>query len=198
MKKSTIRVTIVCLVLIVGVVSYYLYLSQKSRNIASDAAETKIQRILSRDLEKEYPPTPKEVVKYFTEIQKCLYGEECTAEEIEELGMKARELFDPQLQEINQAEDYIPRLIAEIETFHTDKKQIVSISLPSSVNVDEFEEDGYKFARLYCKYSTTEQGKSSQQQVIYLLRRDEGRRWKIYGWDRLAQPEVPGEPEGQD
>lgn len=197
MKKSTVRVTIVLLILIVGVVGYYLYLSQRSRNIAADAAETKIQRLLSKDLEREYPPTPKEVIKYFTEIQKCLYGEECTAQEVEELGMKARELFDAELQEINPAEDYIPRLMSEIESFHTDKKQIVSITLPSSVNVKEFEEDGFKFARLYCKYSMTEKGERSQQEVIYLLRKDGDRRWRIYGWDRLVQPGVLDGLEGQ-
>lgn len=195
MKKSTIRITVVFLILIVGVVGYYSYLSQKSRNASAEAAQSKIQMLLSRDLGKEYPPTPKEVVKYFTELQKCMYNEECTAEEMKQLGIKSRELFDAELQDNNPLDDYIPLLKTDIETFHEEKKQILSISLPASVSVDHFSEDGFEFARLYCKYSVMEKGKSSQVQIVYLLRKDDSGQWRIYGWDRAdaADKEVIAE-----
>lgn len=161
MKKSTIRVTIVSLVLILGVVGYYTYLSQRSRKASADATLTKVQSILSRDLKKDYPPSPKEVVKYFTELQKCLYNEECTAEEIQQLGMQARGLYDAELLEINPVDDYIPRLKGEVDSFHEEEKRIISISLPASLSVDRFEEDGFEFARLYCRYKVNEKGESS-------------------------------------
>lgn len=190
MKKSTIRVTVVVLILIVGVVSYYAYLSQKSRKAASDAALTKVEKLVSRDLEKDYPPSPKEVVKYFIELQKCLYGEECSAEEIQKLGIQSRGLFDEQLQEINEVEDYIPRLKMEIETFHKESKRIVSITVPASTEVDRFTEDGFEFARLRCRYNVNEKGTSGQIEVTYLLRRDGNKRWKIYGWERTDNIEL--------
>ncbi len=190
MKKSTIRVTVVVLILIVGVVGYYAYLSQKSRKAASDAALTKVEKLVSRDLEKDYPPSPKEVVKYFTELQKCLYGDECSAEEIQKLGIQARGLFDEELQEINEVEDYIPRLKMEIDTFHDESKRIVSISIPASTEVDRFTEDGFEFARLRCRYNVNEKGGSGQIEVTYLLRRDGNKRWKIYGWERTDNIEL--------
>lgn len=193
MKKSTIRVTIVSLVLILGVVGYYVYLSQSSRKASADAALTKVQSILSRDMKRDYPPTPKEVMKYFTELQKCLYNEECTAEEIQQLGMKARELYDAQLLEINPVEDYIPRLKGEVDSFHEEQKRIISISVPTSISVDRFEEDGFEFARLYCRYKVNEKGTSSEMQIIYLLRRDDSKLWKIYGWERADDVEMPQE-----
>ncbi len=193
MKKTTIRVTVAVLALIVIVVGYYAYLSQKSRKAASDAALTKVQTVLSRDLKKDYPPSPKEVVKYFTELQKCLYGEECTAEEIQQLGMQARGLYDDELLEINEVEDYIPRLIAEVKSFRSEEKRIISISLPASMDVDRFTDDDFEFARLYCKYTVNEKGKSSQMQIVYLLRRDSSKKWKIYGWERADNVEIPEE-----
>ena len=35
-------------------------------------------------------------------------------------------------------------------------------------------------------YTVLDGGQSNLVDMVYLLRRDEGRRWKIYGWD-LAQ-----------
>lgn len=197
MKKSTVRVTIVIFILILGVVGYYAYLSQKSRKASADAALTEAQQILSYDLQKEYPPSPKEVVKFFTRIQKCLYSGDCTEEDIRNLGMKAREMFDAELQGINPEEDYIPRLRTEIETFQKEEKKINSISVPSSMNVERFSEDNFEFARLYCRYSVIEKGNTSQMQVTFLLRQDENdkKRWKIYGWERFENVELPQEGE---
>lgn len=186
MKKSTVRIVIAVFVLIVGIVGYYAFLSQKSRKAAEEGVLTEAEKLLAHDLQREYPPTPKEVVKFFTRIQKCMYGDDCTAEDIQNLGMKSRELFDDELLSINPVEDYIPKLRSEIDTFHADDKKITSISVPASVNVDTYTVDGYDFARLYCTYSVIEKGNSGQIQIVYLLRKDknDNGRYKIYGWER--------------
>ena len=58
--------------------------------------------------------------------------------------------------------------------------------MASSANVDTFTEDGYEFARIHCIYTVLDGGQSNLVDMVYLLRRDGNRRWKIYGWD-LAQ-----------
>lgn len=183
MKKSTVRVTVVFVVMILIVIGFYAYLSGKSRAAADDVKMTQIQLVLSRDMQNDYPPTVKEVIKYYTDIQKCFYNEECTDEEVEQLGRKARELYDDELLSINEESANLLQLKADIASFKSDKKQIGSVAVASSVNVDAFQEDGYDFARIQCTYSLIEDGQSSMSSTIYLLRRDENRRWKIYGWD---------------
>ena len=42
---------------------------------------TAVQEVLSRNLETNYPQTPKEVIKYYSEITQCFYNEEYTEEE---------------------------------------------------------------------------------------------------------------------
>ncbi len=186
MKKTTIKVTILFLVLIVGVVAYFAYLSAKRQDTADDAAMRATQLVLSRDLESNYPPTVKEVMKYYVEIQKCLYAEECSDEDIEQLGMKARALYDDELRAANDVTVNLLQLKAEITSFQEDSRKITAASVASSVNVDTFTEDGYEFARIHCVYTVLADGKSNLVDMVYLLRRDENRRWKIYGWD-LAQ-----------
>lgn len=186
MKKTTIKVTLLFLVLIVGVVAYFAYLSARRQDTVDDAAMRATQLVLSRDLESNYPPTVKEVMKYYVEIQKCLYTEECSDEDIEQLGMKARALYDDELRAANDVTVNLLQLKAEITSFQEDSRKITAASVASSVNVDTFTEDGYEFARIHCVYTVLADGKSNLVDMVYLLRRDENRRWKIYGWD-LAQ-----------
>lgn len=183
MKKSTIKITILLAVLVMGVVGVYAYLSSKTRAAEDDVKMTQIQLVLSRDLQKDYPPTVKEVVKYYTDIQKCIYNEACTEEELEQLGLRARELYDAELLANNEEAENLLQLKADAASFRSEEKKITSVSVASSVNVDTFTEDGHEFARIQCKYFMIVDGKSSPTSTVYLLRRDENRRWKIYGWD---------------
>ena len=192
MKKSTMRITVVFIIFIAGVVGYYAYLSGRAKDTAAEAKMTAAQLVLSRDMQNDYPATVKEVVIYYTDIQKCFYNEECTDEEIEQLGMRARELYDADLLEINDADSNLLQLKAEIASFKNDKKRMTSVSVAKSVNVDTFTEDGYDFARIQCTYNVVAGGSSTPVSTIYLLRRDENRRWKIYGWD-LAENVNPSE-----
>ncbi|WP_300846639.1 DUF6715 family protein [uncultured Acetatifactor sp.] len=185
-SKNTTKVAIIFLVLIVAVVAYFAYLSNKSRGVEDEAAMTAVKLVLSRDLENNYPPTVKEVMKYYADIQKCLYSQECVDEEAEQLGMKARALFDDELLAANDVTNHLLALKSEITSFQEDSRQITAASVASSANVDTFTEDGYEFARIHCIYTVLDGGQSNLVDMVYLLRRDGNRRWKIYGWD-LAQ-----------
>lgn len=185
-SKNTTKVAIIFLVLIVAVVAYFAYLSNKSREVEDEAAMTAVKLVLSRDLENNYPPMVKEVMKYYADIQKCLYSQECLDEEAEQLGMKARALFDDELLAANDVTNHLLALKSEITSFQEDSRQITAASVASSANVDTFTEDGYEFARIHCIYTVLDGGQSNLVDMVYLLRRDGNRRWKIYGWD-LAQ-----------
>ncbi len=147
---------------------------------------TKVQEVLSRNLETNYPQTPKEVIKYYSEIMKCFYNEECNEEELHELAMKAMELYDYELAEINEEEMYLEKLKLEIDNFKEKDFKISSYSMSSSTDVYDFTEDGYNFARLYCTYNVRTGTVMQAVEEIYLLRMDLEGHWKIYGWD-LAQ-----------
>lgn len=183
MKKSTARIAIILIILVVGVVGVYAYLSNRSRSIADSAAMTNVEKVLSRDMAYDYPSTPKELLKYYNEIQKCFYNEDCTDEEIEALANRARELYDEDLLANNELGVHIMSLKGEIKDYKDHKRKITAVSVAASTNVDFFEQDGFEFARIYCGYNVTEGSTTKQTRQIFLLRRDGDRRWKIYGWD---------------
>lgn len=187
MKKSTVRVTICLIILVTALLGYYAYLSGKSRTAAQEAVVSATQLVLNKNLEMDYPATPKEVIKYYTEIEKCFYNEDCTDEEIESLGMKARELYDEELLANNEVGTYMESLKKEIKDFKDNQKRLTGANVAASANVDRFTEDGYEFARVYCSYSILDGSGSTNLGQVYLLRRDENRQWKIYGWESADQ-----------
>lgn len=191
MKKTSSKVAVIVVLMIIAVVAYYGYLSNKTRTQQQEASMTVVQETLSRDLSKDYPPTPKEVVKYYNEIVRCFYNEECSEDEIEELGTQARGLYDRELLDNNEMVTYLDNLKTDVEEFKANKRRINNISLASSTNVDFFTEDGYEFARIMCTYSIADEGVSKLSSHMYLLRQDEEKKWKIYGWD-LAENLNPG------
>ncbi len=182
MKKSTTRIAIIIICLIAVLVGYYAYLSNKSRESRKEPVITAAQRILSRDLTIDYPSTPKEVIKYYNDILRCFYGEECTDTEIDDLGIKARELYDEELLEINELGSYLIRLKSDIVDYQEKKRKMTSASVASSTNVFYFEEDGYEFARIGSGYTIMDAGQSRSTTLIYLLRKNSDKQWKIYGW----------------
>jgi len=183
MKKTTTKVTVLFIFVIVIIVGFYAYLSGQRRIEAENAVMTETQIVLSRDLSNDYPATVKEVVKYYAQIQKCYYGSECTDEEIDQLGRKAWELFDPDLQQNNPIDTYLTSLKAEIISFHTAGRSMTSSAVAASTNVDFFVDDGFDFARIHCGYGFMEKNESKAVRIVYLLRRDADRKWRIYGWD---------------
>lgn len=184
MKKSTVAVTVILLVVIVGVVGVFAVLTGKARTESIEAAMTPVQKVLAVDLDRNYPGTVKEVVKLYTEIEKCFYNEDCTEEEIEQLGMQARKLYDDELLAANDVDTYLIRLKTDIQNIRNSKRRLNSVAVASAANVETFTDDGYSFARIYCGYTVKEGNKASVSEGrVFLLRRDENKRWKIYGWE---------------
>lgn len=186
-QKSTLKGSMVIILLLVVIVGYYYYLSNKEKEKEEQNPKiTAVQEVLMRNLESNYPPTPREVVKYYSEITKCFYNEECTDGELEQLADKADQLFDTELAEHNDWGGYMISLRSEIDDFKENQILISTYIISSSVDVEYFEDDGYEFARLHCIY-TLKQGNAKQDiDEVFLLRKDENKHWKIYGWDNAS------------
>ena len=202
MKKKKVKFTtqtaIIVMVLIVAVVGYYCYLVNRSNRSAQENTPTTVENVLLRDLENNYPPTPKEVIRYYNDIVKCFYNEGCSQEELQELARKARGLYDQELLDHNEWDTYIFNLEAEIQDFKNNNRKISNISLAASTDVDEFTQDGFRFAKIRCGYNILQGRKSSSTVQVYLLRRDGYGHWKIYGWDLAENLDGGKQPEGED
>lgn len=192
MKKPTgNKGVIIFFVLAILVVGYFYYLSNRDvpqpEEVVSDTGVmTAVQQVLARDLENNYPPTPREVIKYYSEITQCFYNEELTEDDVYALGMKARELYDAELVANQTEADYIDSLKYDIGDFKSKKRTIASYNPSSSLDVNTFSEDGYEWARLYCNYGVKQGELLYNSNMVFVLRKDENEHYKIYGW-QLAE-----------
>lgn len=183
MKKAQgTKGLIIAIVLILLVAGYYYYLSHREVDKTEEVTISEAQDLLLRDLDRNYPPTPKEVVKYFFDLTTCLYNEKLTEADVEALALKLEELYDADLVIHNPKEDYFTDLKSEITAFQTSNSRILNYSTSSSVDVFYFEEDEGSFARLYGTYYLQVQKELKSLEEVFVLRKDEDGHWKIYGW----------------
>lgn len=183
-KSGLVKGIIVGVILICLVGGYYYYLTNKREDKSKEETvkATVVEEVLMRNLDNNYPPTPREVVKYFGELSQCLIGETYTDEEFEKLALQAQRLYDAELVANKTQQQYLDDLKWDINTFKEEEIVISSYSPSSSVDVEEFSRDGYKWAKLYCSFSLRKGTYIESNEEVFLLRRDEDGHWKIYGW----------------
>ncbi len=189
MKKKII--TVIVFILLAGLLVFYFYYLSNKEDHSTDEVDVKIsvaKELAMRNLETNYPPTPREVVKYYNDITKCYYNEEYSDEELEELARKSFALFDEKLVSNNEFDEYFENLKAQILDFKGYRRTISTYSLSSSIDVEnsKFFRDGYEWVKVYSYFTLSEGGRISASSEVFLLRKDDSGHWKIFGWD-LAQ-----------
>ena len=180
---------IIIIILAVLVVGYYYYLSNRDKQTEENVTITEAQELLLRDLDRNYPPTPKEVVKYYFDITKCLYNEKLSEAEVEKLALKLEEIFDVELAAHQVRDEYFKDLKSEITAFQS-ANRIVNYSTSTSTDVHYFEQDGREWARLYGTFYLQVDKKMHSLDEVFVLRRDEAGHWKIYGWEPVKESET--------
>ncbi len=182
---STIKPMVIVLIMAALLVfAYYRMANVTEENQKEEEVTiTPVQEILLRNLDKNYPPSPKEVVKYYSDLTKCLYNEECTDEEIEELAKRALQIYDDELAANQEWSRYIMDLKSEIATKKSQEYAIMSYSLSSSTDVTYFTKDSYECASLYCTYNIRNGAVAGTVEELFILRKDDEGHWKILGWD---------------
>jgi len=187
---------IILIVLIVGIVGYYYYLSNKTGKTTkeADVQMSAVDSALLRDLTFNYPPTPKEVIKYYGELILCIYSGECSDGDLDRLAKQLMLLYDDELVENNPWNEYLLRLREDVHDYNDNGRRISSYVPAGSASVDFFTDNGSDWARIQCTFYRKEKSSSETVSEIFLLRQDEGGKWKIYGWDLASNVNV-GETE---
>lgn len=188
MKSSKVAKTVIIVVVLAAVILacyYYLGHRTKRQEVEEAAVATVVQSVLMRDLEHNYPPTPKEVVKYYAEITECFYNETYSDEELVQLANKIQMLYDAELVANKTQEQYLEDLRNDIAEMKGKQLVIASYEVSASTDVEEFTQDGYSCARLYCTFYLRQPGNGSRVPSLerFILRKDEDGHWKIFGWE---------------
>ena len=178
--KRKIMVGVIA-VAIIGLVVGGYYMS-RSRNNASEDGNvtlTEVQKVITKDLEDNYPATPREVAKLYNRILQCFYNESYTDEELQQLGDQARMLFDEELLENNPRDAYLDALRADIAEYREKERTIRSVSVCDSNDVVYKTVDKRECAYVDVSYFVDEDKQYSYTYQTYVLRTDEEGKWKI-------------------
>lgn len=169
-------------VMVITVFALYYYLTNKVERYDPEVETSAVEDVLLRNLENDYPPTVREVIKYYNEIMNCYYSESPTDEEIGKLADKALELYDAELVGYQDETAYIEDLKAEIASFAAADTVLSHVALSSSTAVEYYTYNGRDCAQIRCIYTMRQKTNLMTIKEVYVLRKDDAGRWKILGW----------------
>lgn len=181
MRKSP-KSAAVLAVMVITVFALYYYLVNKVERSAPEVETTAVQDVLLKNLETDYPPTVREVIKYYNEIMNCYYKENPTDAELEQLADKAMELYDAELVNFQSREMYLEDLKTEIAAYAAADTVLSHVALSSSTAVDYYTYNGRECAQIRCIYTLRQKTQLMTIKEVYVLRKDDSGRWKILGW----------------
>ena len=194
MKKARlIIIALACICLICG--GYFLF---SQNNSVSEENLTEVEKVLVKDLRKDYPKTPREVVKFYNRIVQCYYSEKLSDKEIEDMADQMLCLLDEDLLMVNPRDEYYGSVVSDIKEYNEKNKRIVNSDVCDSndvVYVDDVKDGSTevdKLAYVNASYFVNTDGEFTNTYQQFVLRQDEDGRWKI-----LTFYEVEGES-GED
>ena len=188
---SKVLVVIIVILFVSVVIGAFIYVNNKPQeSTESEGVISNVDNVVLRNLEINYPPTPKEVLKYYSEITTCFYEGNLTEEDLVKLAQTARKLYDKELCEAVTEEEYIESLREDILEFNSLNIVVSGYTVSSGTDVFYFEQDGYECARLYVTYRLRQGTEYIYTNEVFVMRKDEDGHWKILGWDLLEEEEV--------
>lgn len=186
MKKAGIIVAaLLCACLVSG--GFYLVKNRAQDHSGEDVQLTKVQKIIMKDLENNYPETPRAVVKLYNQIIMAYYGREYTDEEFEQIAAQARLLMDDALLE-NNPEDHYKQAVKDDVADYKNRSRTIRQSDVCDTNEVQYLTDksnGDKLAYVTASYFVKEKEEFDKTYQKYVLRQDSEGRWKILNYYQI-------------
>ena len=183
-KQPMFRFVVIAVVAALIVLAVYIRLTNHSKNSdqQAEANMTEVQVLEQYDFENLYPKTARDVVKLHCRLLKCMYNEELTEEELEQLNRQARQIYASDLLDANEETEQFRSLLQEVEEFQEAGKRYISYSVdPEEDVVYQTNEENENMALIYVTNNMKEGSDTNEIHERYLLRQEDGN-WKIVGW----------------
>lgn len=184
-KAGVVIVALVCVVLLCG--GFWLIKNHADSNSGDDVKLSQIQKITVRDLENNYPETPREVIKFYNQIIDVYYGGKYTDEEFDSLVSQARFVMDEELLANNPEQEYREAVRSDVANYKKRSRTIRQTNVCSTNEViyltDPSNED--ELAYVTASYFVKEKKKYDKTYQKYVLRKDDQGRWKILNYYQI-------------
>ena len=166
------------------IIGAYYYCSRVEKdNNEKITSDNEIVKITSKDLELNYPSTPKAVVTYYSDIISAIYKVEMDDKELEKVATQMRGLFDEELLLANTYNAYLDSLKVDIELYKAAERYISGYKVENGYNIEYITYQNEDYAKIDVLYYVREGGDLKHVYEEYTLREDEDGKWKILFWE---------------
>ena len=185
---GTIIFTILLAAVIIGI--YFAITRNKNNDTKEIPAETsEADTLIKKDLDWEYPATPREVLKLYCRITKCLYNDGLTDEQIKKLVGQVRNLYSFELLENNAEDEQISFIKGDRDQYKKDKKTIFNFAIDSANNIEYMDTKAGKTAVIKMYFTLRAGANMDRAFEEFSLIQEAGGRWKIAAW-RMSENET--------
>ena len=176
------KYVIVAIACICAICAGFFFFSQNQNE--EEKKLTKIEEVTTKDLNTNYPKTPRAVVDFYNKIVMCYYAENPTDAELDKLVDQMRGIMDEDLLLINPRDEYYASVKADIAKYKAEERKLINADVCSTNEVEKITDDkgdgvveqiAYVKTSYYMK-TGNEFGYTYQE---FVLRQDENGRWKI-------------------
>ena len=177
---------------VIAVLVFVLYFSLNQRKdddtFSKDGtANTEAQAILSKDIDRNYPATVREVVRLYSRISKCYHNEVISQDELTKLIAMQRKLFDEEFLNNNPLDTFTNNLANEIAVIKENKNTMVTYRVQKQSSAVTWDSEENHYASIIACYTLRGEKEYTKTYEEFLLREDADGHWKIVGW-RLTEP----------
>lgn len=182
--KKKIGIGLVLVILAVALLGIFYYITHHSSDNLENSTEeaSEIQQLISKNIETNYPATPRAVTNLYSRMLACMYNEDYSDDELTQLLDQMYLLYDTELQEENPIDTFYESMTSEAQDYKSKNWTISNYTIPDSDEVTYDTIDGNSFAALTVSYFVKEDTSYVKSLQNYMLRKDEDGNWKIYGY----------------
>ena len=172
------------MILVAIAVIYYYSLSANNKVKKSPKVKqvSEVNKLLNRDMEKNYPATPREVVDLFSRYLVCYYGENLSDKQLREMVIQSRKMFDKELADKTPLDTQIKNLKEDISKYKSRDNKITTYMVEDSSDVEIQTFDSHYYAKVDTVYYVKGKKGTYRSLETYTLRKDTDGKWKILFW----------------
>ena len=139
--------------------------------------------MIGKDLEVGYPDTPTEVLKLFGRMNQCIYNNNMSDKQFDELVNQMRLLYSNSLLSQNPFEEQRDSLKEEIAEFRKQKRRIANYTVDKGSSVQYKTIQNQDCAYVQMAYFMKENGNYTKSFQEYILVK-ENKKWKILSFQK--------------
>lgn len=188
-KKQTVKIIVFMFFISIALISLYLFIRTRTNPLLpkSVTSMSEAEVLLKRNIEENYPSSPREVLKLYSRMSQSLINDGLKPDQVEKMVKQMRLLFDEELLNKNPYDDQLADLNEEISIYNKAKRTIMSYSLGESSDIEYWQEDQKSYASIIVSYTLKESSDYSKIYENFLLRQDKNENWKIVGWGAVKK-----------